>query len=104
MKPPWSVRLSSVEEASLRTSVIIDLLACEFSASSVDRRRLRLRLLLLSGVDDLVEAAPEQSLPNEGKLARRPQALVAHDLAPRLIAGRLVRPFDEGEGDGLAVL
>src|SRR5215217_5997048 len=62
------------------------------------------RFLDSGAVEDRLEGAPEHALPSEGHVALRLQALVRHDLFPSLIAGFLVRPFDEGENDLFAVL
>src|SRR5262249_22109963 len=67
------------------------------------RARL-LNRLLLSRIDDLLEAAPEHARAREWHFALWPQALVGHDLLPGLVACRLVGPFDERESDRFAVL
>src|SRR3954469_17913838 len=75
------------------------------SAASGCDGRTRLRDGLLGGgIEDLFEAAPEHALAIERHLALGPQAFVGHDLAPRLVAGLLVGPFNEAEDDRLAVL
>src|SRR5205085_9026017 len=54
-------------------------------------------------VDNRLEPAPEHAAAVE-QAAAMLHSVVRHDLLPRLITRGLVRPFDEGESDGLAVL
>src|SRR6476646_20182 len=71
--------------------------------SGADRGR-RLLSLLLRGVENLLEPAPEHALSGEGHFALRLEALVRHDRLPRLVADRFAGPFDEGEDHAFAFL
>src|SRR5687767_9054605 len=102
MKSPCGLRRAALAAAGWsRTSVIVRP-PVRLSGRLADRSLL-LRRRLLGGVVNGLEAAPEHALAGERHLAFGLQALVGHNLFPRLVADFLVGPFDEREDDLFAL-
>src|SRR5262245_20439770 len=104
MKPPWPADVAECPSRSRGASVTSDMILSLRESTKQLASLNAGRLARFCSVENGLEPAPEHALPGKWHLALRLQALVGHDLLPGLVAGVLVRPFDEAEDDGLVVL